>query len=188
MSSKYRGVTAEDKIEVALKIATETSVRQAALRTGISRKKIKTLLLERETLASKTGVRSLVKVKKDNPVVKKMAEEAVMLGVEKASEQIKDRIVPLLDLLYTTATEALEKSRDLVKLTNGKDPLDDWKVAQLKHLVDVWGTAIQSGKLLQAGDNKGSGDVTYNYNNVDARQIILSRIDRAASSEVQGHR
>jgi hypothetical protein len=179
-------VVASPQMDLALRIAIASgSIRKAALETGISRRKIRETLqlTELQEQDSKQKVRALVKLRKSNPLMEQMTNKAINMGVEKASEEVKDRVLSLVDVLYTTAEEALEKTRIIVKLAGTDNPLDDWRVQQLKLLTDVWGTAIRSGQILKGMPvGEGKGD-TINYNTIDARSIILSRVDKISASE-----
>lgn len=185
-SMKYCGATAQEKLDLAVRIASESSVRQASLKTGISRRKIKSIMRERETQVPTNSATKAIRLRKQNPLVDQITKEAIHLGIEKASEEVKERIVNLVNLLYTTAEEALVKTRIILADAAGKDPLNDWKVQQLKHLVSVWGTAIQSGQLLGAQVPKEKNPLTESGDvHIDARQIIFSRIDSISTSKSQ---
>lgn len=197
VNNRFNGATALETIEKAINIVKEGgSIRKAASETGLSRKKVREAVysgpnpnepdLENvDVRPNKKRIRDLVTIRESNPTIKKITKEAISLGVEKASDHIKERVVGLTDLLYTTAEEALKKTKVIVEEAAGLDPLDDWKVQQLKLLTSVWGTAIQSGQLLNAGEKKAEGNNVTNYNTIDARQIILNRIDKVTASEAQ---
>jgi len=189
MRNRRVGIVASEKMDLALKIAKETSIRQASARTGISRKLIKKTMDQIPTEGEiKRDTRNMIRLRADNPLVKQAVKEAVSLGVEKASENLKDRILKLIGDLYDTAEEALKKTRVIIEFAGTNNPLDDMKVQQLKLLTAVWGTAVSSASILSGGkaaNNKGDEGGTNIYN-VDARQIILSRIDRITTAKGEG--
>jgi hypothetical protein len=122
---------------------------------------------------SQDELKSSVKLLSRNPAINKIAKETIKLGVEKASDLLSERIEKLTGLLYDVAEGALEKSNEIIKLAGGV-PDDDWKVAQLKLLTETWSSAIRIGRLL--GENTGGDEG--NVYNIDARQVILTRLDR----------
>ena len=185
MVTKFRGATVSEELNMAVRIAVETgSIRTASSQSGISRKKISRAMAARETqILTPQGVKSIIKLKDADPTVKAIAKQAIIMGIDKASDELKDKIISLLTKLYDTAEEALDKTRVILKAAGDKGS-DDWKVAQLKYLVSVWGTAIESGQLLSGKAVKEDGNsVTNNY--TDARQIILTRIDNVTASRIK---
>lgn len=77
-----------------------------------------------------------------HPAQKEIQRQAMEAAVERASFYLSDRVITLANELFDTATEAIEKSRELIKNGNSK------KSNYLKALVTTWQTAIQSGQLL----------------------------------------
>lgn len=75
-------------------------------------------------------------------VQKEVQKQAMEQAIERASFYLSDRVIELANSLFTTAEEAIDKTRDLIKNGSSK------KSSYLKALVTTWQSAIQSGQLL----------------------------------------
>jgi len=129
-------IWSDEQIDEALKIAVNTSYREASEATGIPY----------STLRNRA--RRLKELKVDKPQkLKDIFEDSREEAVGKASEYIYSRVVALAKELYDTAELALKDTHDFLKSAKGENPGKN-EAAWLKSLVFVWHNAIQSGQLL----------------------------------------
>ncbi len=140
-------------------------------------------MVAENTLAGKREMDKAQKALRGEVVVsnrdklKTLRAQALALGVDKASEEIKNQILALTSLLFETAGLALLKTQELVEISGGKYDINTSSIVeQLRYLTPVWTNALQAGQLI-SGRPTSAQTVEIN----DVRQKLTTRLNAIAA-------